>query len=41
MTFDVCDLQDNLLWEIKINKPLHLYTEQEDKQLLELLLKLK
>lgn len=41
MTFDVFDLQDNLLWEIKINKPLHLYTEEEEKQLLNLLIKLK
>ena len=33
------------LWEkyyrLNKNKPLHLYTEEEDKQLLELLLKIK
>ncbi len=37
--FIITDLQDNIIWEMP-NKPLHLYTEQEEKELLELLLKL-
>lgn len=36
----VLDKNDNFIWNYP-NKPLHLYTEEEDKQLLDLLIKLK
>lgn len=38
--FRIYDWENNTKWFIK-NKPLHLYAEEEDKQLLDLLLKLK
>lgn len=38
--FRIYDWENNTKWFIK-NKPLHLYTEEEDKQLLDLLLKIK
>jgi hypothetical protein len=40
MYFIIRDFQENRFW-IFPNKPLHLYTEQEEKELLDLLLKLK